>query len=87
MIYLITGTTFIIIGLVALVIAAIRRRTLGVLAVFWLGIWSAIYGIQRLNDCSLLVALLPHWMQVCFAYSQRSAPTSFWLPVRSPSAN
>ncbi len=68
-IYLITGTAFIIIGLVALVIAAIRRHTLGVLAVFWLGIWSAMYGIQRLNDCSFMVALLPHWMQVSFAYS------------------
>jgi sigma-B regulation protein RsbU (phosphoserine phosphatase) len=66
---LITGTSFIVIGLVALVVAAIRRRADGVLAVFWLGVWCFIYGQQRLNDCSFMVALLPHWMQVCVPYS------------------
>lgn len=72
-IYLIDGTIFIVIGLVALVVAAIRRRADGVLAVFWLGVWSGIYGIQRLNDCSFLVALLPHWMQVGVSYSHALA--------------
>jgi sigma-B regulation protein RsbU (phosphoserine phosphatase) len=66
---LITGTSFIVIGLVALVTAAIRRHAGGVLAVFWLGVWSAIYGLQRVNDCSFVVALLPHWVQVCVPYS------------------
>ena len=66
---LITGTSFIVIGMVALVVAAIRRRAGGALAVFLLGIWSAIYGIQRLNDCDFLIALLPHWMQLCIPYS------------------
>ena len=56
------------IGLVALVVAAIRRRTGGAGAVFWLGVWSFIYGIQSVSDCSFLVALLPHWMQVCVPY-------------------
>ncbi len=66
---LITGTGFIVIGLMALVVAAIRRRASGVRAVFLLGIWSAIYGIQRLNDTSFLIQLLPHWMQLCVPYS------------------
>ena len=66
---LITGTSFIVIGIVVLVVAAIRRRAGGVRAVFLLGIWSAIYGIQRLNDTSFLIELLPHWMQVCIPYS------------------
>ena len=66
---LITGTSFIVIGIVALVVAAIRRRAGGVRAVFLLGVWSAIYGIQRLNDTSFLIELLPHWMQVCVPYS------------------
>jgi phosphoserine phosphatase RsbU/P len=67
-IYLIAGTIFIVIGLVALVVAAIRRRASGWQAVFWLGVWSSVYGIQRVNDCSFLVALLPHGMRVSVAY-------------------
>src|SRR5271169_4777093 len=66
---LITGTGFIVIGIVVLVVAVIRRRAGGVRAVFLLGIWSAIYGIQRLNDTSFLIELLPHWMQLCIPYS------------------
>ncbi len=68
-IYLISGTIFIVIGLVALVVAAIRRRASGWRAVLWLGIWSALYGSQRINDCGFLVALLPHGMQVSVAYA------------------
>jgi phosphoserine phosphatase RsbU/P len=66
---LITGTSFIVIGIVVLVVAAIRRRAGGVRAVFLLGVWVAIYGIQRLNDCDFLIELLPHWMRVCVPYS------------------
>jgi phosphoserine phosphatase RsbU/P len=66
---LITGTSFIVIGIVVLVVATIRRRAGGARAVFMLGIWIAIYGIQRLNDCDFLIDLLPHWMQVCVPYS------------------
>ena len=65
---LIAGPIFIVLGLVALVIAAIRRRAGGARAVFFLGIWSAIYGIQRMNDCRFFVALLPHWIQLCLPY-------------------
>lgn len=62
-IYLINGTIFIAIGMMAFLVTLIRRRATGMLAVFWLGVWSALYGIQRLSDCSFMVALLPHWMQ------------------------
>src|SRR5271165_4721770 len=66
---LITGTGFIVLGMVALIVAEVRRRAGGARAVFFLGIWSAIYGVQRLNDASFLIVLLPHWMQVCVPYS------------------
>ena len=69
---LIGGTGFLIIGLVALAVAAIRRRSGGVLAVLWLGVWSAIFGIQRLNDCSALVDILPHWLQISVPYAHAS---------------
>lgn len=61
---LITGTSFVMFGLVALVIAAIRRHASGVRAIFLLGIWSAIYGSQRFNYNSLLLALESQWMLV-----------------------
>jgi len=70
---LITSTIFVVIGFVALVVAAIRRRAGGWRAVLWLGIWSAIYGVQRLNDSSFLVLLLPHRTQVGVAYSHALA--------------
>jgi len=61
---LIAGTSFVMFGLVALVIAAIRRRAAGVRAIFLLGIWAMMYGSQRFNYCQLLLALEPHWMVV-----------------------
>ncbi len=70
---LITGTSFVVIGLLAVVVVSVRRRTGGVGAIFWLGIWSAIYGLQGLSACAFLVALLPHWMQVGAAYSHALA--------------
>ena len=69
---LMSGTGFLIVGLVTLAVAVIRRRSGGVLAVFWVGTWSAIYGLQRLNDCSALVRLFPLWMQKCVPYSHAS---------------
>ena len=62
---LITGTSFVMFGFVALVIAGIRRRATGVRAIFLLGIWMIIYGSQRFNYNSLLLALEPNWMVVC----------------------
>ena len=41
---LISGTCFVMFGLVALVIAAIRRRAAGVRAILLLGLWSILYG-------------------------------------------
>jgi sigma-B regulation protein RsbU (phosphoserine phosphatase) len=66
---LITGTVFLIVGLVTLAVAVIRRRSGGARAVFWVGIWSAIYGMQRLNDCPAITSLLPYWLQKCIPYS------------------
>src|SRR5271167_2186037 len=43
-----SGTSFFIIGLVSLAVAAIRRNSGGgVRAVVYLGIWSTMYGINR----------------------------------------
>jgi sigma-B regulation protein RsbU (phosphoserine phosphatase) len=47
--------------------AAIRRRT-GVRAIFWLGIWSFMYGVLRLVGSSPVIAALPHWLQVATPY-------------------
>src|SRR5215471_11036152 len=66
---LVTGTIFISIGMMALLVTLVRRRATGMLAVFWLGVWSALYGVQRLNECFFMVALLPHWTQIGFRYS------------------
>jgi len=65
----ISGTAFVVVGLMSLAVALIRRRSPGVLAVLGVGVWSVIYGTQRLNDCDAFVAALPHWMQVCIPYS------------------
>ncbi|HEY4900731.1 MAG TPA: PP2C family protein-serine/threonine phosphatase [Terriglobales bacterium] len=56
------GTTFLVIGMAALAVAAIRRRT-GGRAVVWLGTWSTIYGILGLSGAPAFVAALPRWMQ------------------------
>jgi len=65
---LISGTSFVMFGLVALVIAGIRRRATGVRAIFLLGIWTIIYGSQRFNYNSLLLGLEPRWMLVGVHY-------------------
>ena len=56
------GTTFVIIGLAALTVAAVRRRS-GVRAVVWLGIWSIVYGLLRLVGSSAFVGASPRWLQ------------------------
>jgi len=48
-------------GLVAFVVAAIRRRASGVVMP---GVWTIIYGSQAFNYNTLLLALEPHWMVV-----------------------
>lgn len=71
---IIAGTCFVMFGIMALVIATIRRRAAGVRAIFLLGIWSILYGSQRFNWCATLLGLEPHWMQVG-AYYMRAATT------------
>ena len=66
---LFSGTSFFIIGLVSLAVAAIRRNSGGGVGAFvYLGIWSTMYGINRLAECSALVTTLPHWLQSCVPY-------------------
>jgi hypothetical protein len=57
---LFSGTSFFIFGLTGLAVAAIRRNSGGgVRAVVFLGIWSTMYGVQRLTECSTLVTIFP----------------------------
>jgi len=46
-------------GLVAFVVAAIRRRASGVGAIVMPGVWTIIYGSQAFNYNTLLLALEP----------------------------
>src|SRR5499427_8495359 len=70
---LFSGTGFFIVGLVSLAVAAIRRNSGGgVRAVVFLGIWSTMYGVQRLTECSTLVTILPQWLHSCVPYVETS---------------
>ncbi len=62
-----TGTTFVVFGLVALAVAALRRRS-GVSAIVWVGIWSVMYGVLSLVGTVLFVSALPHWLQLAAPY-------------------
>jgi sigma-B regulation protein RsbU (phosphoserine phosphatase) len=64
---IISGTVFLFVGFAACAIAAMRRRS-GVRVLIWLGIWSAMYGIQPLAYSPAVVGLLPHWFQVSVPY-------------------
>jgi sigma-B regulation protein RsbU (phosphoserine phosphatase) len=77
---IISGTSFVMFGIVALIVAGIRRRAAGVRAIFLLGIWSIFYGSQRFNYCSLLLALEPRWM-VTGAHYMRAASDYLVLVV------
>ena len=70
---LFSGTSFFIVGLAGLAVAAIRRNSGGgVRAFVFLGIWSTMYGVQRLTECSTLVTILPRWLQSCVPYVEIS---------------
>ena len=82
-----TGTTFIIVGLVALAIAALRRRG-GVRAIVWLGIWSVFYGVLSLVGTRLFVTILPHGAQLAvpyvaaaITYLMLAVATMAWLQI------
>jgi phosphoserine phosphatase RsbU/P len=61
------GAVFLFIGLAALSIAAIRRRS-GVRLVIWLGIWSSMYGTGLLARSPAVVAALPLVLQTSVPY-------------------
>lgn len=82
-----TGTTFIIVGLVALAIAALRRRG-GVGAIVWVGIWSVFYGVLSLVGTRLFVTILPHGAQLAvpyvaaaITYLMLAVATMAWLQI------
>ena len=58
---IISGTFFVVIGLIAVAGAAIRRRG-GVRILVWLGIWSALFGLNDLANSSAISSALalPH---------------------------
>jgi sigma-B regulation protein RsbU (phosphoserine phosphatase) len=56
---IILGSVFLSIGATTCAVAAIRRRG-GVRILAWLGIWSAMYGLQTLDRPLAAMAVLPH---------------------------
>src|SRR5271169_4273444 len=87
MVEICTGTTFVIIGLMALAVAALRRRS-GVRAIVWVGVWSATYGVLSLVGTPLFVEALPHWLQnaapfvrVVVTYLMLVIATIAWLQI------
>jgi sigma-B regulation protein RsbU (phosphoserine phosphatase) len=64
---IILGTVFLSIGATACAIAAIRRRG-GVRILVWLGIWSALYGLQTLDRPLTDLSVLPHTLKSAGPY-------------------
>jgi sigma-B regulation protein RsbU (phosphoserine phosphatase) len=64
---IIQGTVFMVVGLAACCIAAMRRRS-GVRAILWLGVWSALYGTRPLADSLADVARMPRWFLAIVPY-------------------
>ena len=64
---IISGSIFLFLGCAACAIAAMRRRS-GMRALFWLGVWSAMYGARPLVDALNSVGLLPRWFAVSVPY-------------------
>jgi sigma-B regulation protein RsbU (phosphoserine phosphatase) len=62
-----TGTAFVVVGLAAGVVAAVRRRA-GASVFLWLGAWSACYGLQELSATPPAVAALPRALQLAVPY-------------------
>ncbi len=57
------GSVFLLIGLAALSIAALRRRS-GVRLLVWLGIFIAMYGAICLSRSPAVMGALPNWVQI-----------------------
>ena len=64
---IIFGTVFLLVGFAACATAAMRRRR-GVRVLIWLGIWSAMFGVESLVHSLADLALLPSWFQVIIPY-------------------
>jgi phosphoserine phosphatase RsbU/P len=65
---IIMGTFFLSIGATACAIAAVRWRR-GVRILVWWGIWSAIYGLQALDQTPAVIAALPHALKSAVPYA------------------
>ena len=59
--------SFLVTGLTACAIAALRRRK-GVRIFLWLGIWSASYGLLHLFAITTVIAALPAWLRAASPY-------------------
>jgi len=70
---------FVMVGVAAWVVAAVRRRSGGIRVFVWLGTWSAIYGIQELGRVPAAVAALPRTLQSAAPYV--SVASAYLVPV------
>jgi len=84
---ILSGTAFVVVGLVAGAVAAVRRRG-GVRVFLWLGVWSALYGLQDLSGTASVVAALPDWLRsaastvrMAISYLLVVAATLAWLEL------
>lgn len=59
---IIAGTFFVLAGLLAFAVAAIRRRG-GVKLLVWLGVWTVMFGAQELLQTPSIEDALPLWLR------------------------
>lgn len=64
---IVLGTVFLTVGATACAIAAIRWRR-GVRILVWFGIFSGMYGLQRLGHTPTILKVLPHALQSTAPY-------------------
>lgn len=67
MIDIVLGTVFLTVGATACAIAAIRWRT-GVRILVWWGIFSGMYGLQKLGQTPTILTVLPHSLKSAAPY-------------------
>jgi len=60
-------TAFLVIGLMSITIAALRRRA-GVRIFLWIGIWSASYGLLHLLGVRAVELAFPPWLRAAAPY-------------------
>jgi hypothetical protein len=64
---IVLGTVFLTVGATACAIAAIRWRT-GVRILVWWGIFSGMYGLQKLGQTPTILTVLPHSLKSAAPY-------------------